>query len=219
MLPPRRQLAEKIVILDFDGVLADTLDDILHFGELVCSRLGYPRKLTPDDLNALDRMEFAEIGRQIGLPEEKIDQFVQGNFELFNQRQRPPRLFNGMDEVVRRASANCKIGVVTGNAASVVWRFLETYDLTKYVDVVLGAEFAGSRVDKIRQAINSIDRKAGSRIFVVGDSVSDIRAAQAVPATSIAVGWGHQRPEKLALTQPDFFAATPQDLLAILAKN
>jgi len=212
-------LAEKIVLLDFDGVLADTLADILNFGEIVCTKLGYPRKITPDDLNAVERMEFVEIGRQIGLPEEKIDAFAQGNFELFNQRQRPPLLFDGMDEVVRGISANCKIGVVTGNAYSVVWNFLETYKLENYIDVVLGVEFVGSRVDKIRQAIKSMDATTDSKIFVVGDSVSDMRAAKAVPAISVAVGWGHQRPEKLALTNPDFFAATPQDLLAILTEN
>jgi len=211
-------MAGKIVLLDFDGVLADTLDDILRFAEIVCCNLGYPRTPTRADLNALDRMEFAELGRHLGLPREKIGDFVRGTFELFNQHDAPSQLIEGMDEVVVRLSATSKIGIVTGNVSSLVWRFLEHYKLKKHVTAVLGAGYAGSRSDKIRQAIQEIGRMAGEEVFMVGDAVSDIHAARATSVVSIAVGWGHQSPEKLALARPDYFAESPQDLLAILTK-
>lgn len=209
-------MADKTVLLDFDGVLADTLGDILNFTGIVCTELGYPRTPTREDLNALDRMEFAELGRHLGLPREVIGDFVRGTFELFSQRDSPPPLVEGMDDVVVRLSATSKIGIVTGNVSSVVWRFLDHYGLKNYVSVVLGAGYAGSRSEKIRLAIREMGRMAGERVFMVGDAVSDIHAARAASVVSIAIGWGHQSPEKLALAKPDYFAETPQDLLAIL---
>ena len=43
-----------LILFDFDGVLADTLDDMLHFAQAVCVELGSDRIPTPADLDALE---------------------------------------------------------------------------------------------------------------------------------------------------------------------
>lgn len=208
-------MSYKAVIFDFDGVLADTLDDILHFGKIVSNKLGFPVTPTVDDLNALDRMSFADFGRQLGIPEEKIESFVQGNFELFNEREAPPRLFPRMDDVIQQLSTSCKMGIVTGNSSDTVWRFLSHYGIEKYIAIVLGADIPGSRLEKVRRVMKELNAKTG-KAFIVGDAVSDICTAKEAGAFSIAVGWGHQRPEKLLAEKPDYLVITPQDLIAIL---
>jgi len=50
---------------------------------------------------------------------------------------------------------------------------------------------------------------------MVGDSVSDIRAAREASVKSIAVEWGHQSPAKLLSAQPDYFVRSPKELLEI----
>jgi HAD superfamily hydrolase (TIGR01549 family) len=212
-------VANKIVLLDFDGVLADTLDDMLHFAEVVCARLGFPRTPTLEDLNALDRMEFVEYGRQLGLPDDQLQAFVRDCFEMFSQRQTPPRLFDGMDTVIAGLSATSKMGIVSGNASSVIERFLDHYGLTRYISLVLGADTPGSRPDKIRRAVKELGELGGEKAFMVGDAVSDIRAARAASVASIAVGWGHQRSEKLMQAKPDYLVRSPMDLLAILTDS
>lgn len=211
-------MSNKVVIFDFDGVLADTLDDILNFGEIVSNKLGFPVTPTVDDLNDLDRMSFADFGRQLGLPEQKIDPFVQGNFELFNRREAPPRLFPGMDDVIKQISTSCRIGIVTGNSSDTVWGFLSHYGMEKHIAIVLGADSPGTRLEKVRQVMKELTAKAGDT-FIIGDAVSDIRTAREAGVSSIAVGWGHQKPEKLLAEKPDYFAQTPQDLLAILTRS
>jgi phosphoglycolate phosphatase-like HAD superfamily hydrolase len=208
----------KVVIFDFDGVLADTLDDILHFGKIVSKKLGFLVTPTMDDLNALDQMSFADFGRQLGLPEEQIEPFVQGNFELFNEREAPPRLFPGMDDVIKGLSISCKMGIVTGNSSDTVWRFLSHYGIEKYIAIVLGADIPGLRLEKVRRVMKELNAKIGNT-FIVGDAVSDIRTAREAGIFSIGVAWGHQRPEKLLAEKPDYFAKSPPDFIAILTRS
>ena len=205
----------KVVIFDFDGVLADTLDDILNFGEIVSNKLGFPVTPTMDDLNDLDQMSFADFARQLGLPEEKIESFVQGNFALFNEREAPPRLFPGMEDVIKQISTSCRIGIVTGNSSDTVCRFLSYYGIEKHIAIVMGADSPGTRLEKVRRVMKELNAKAGDT-FIIGDAVSDIHTAREAGVSSIAVGWGHQKPEKLLAEKPDYFAKTMQDLLAIL---
>src|SRR6266540_1791578 len=187
-------MPEKVLIFDFDGVLADTVDDILRFGKIVSNKLGFPVTPTGDDLNDLNQMGFAEFGRQLGLPEDKVEDFVRGSFELFNQREVPPKIFKGMDSVIKQLATLYKMGIVTGNSSDTVWKFLSYYGIENYITIVLDADIPGSRLEKVQRAMKELNAKTG-KAFIVGDAVSDIRTAKEAGVFSIAVGWGHQRPE------------------------
>ncbi len=42
-----------LIIFDYDGVLADTLGDLLLFGQKACNQLGVKHLVTNDDLDNL----------------------------------------------------------------------------------------------------------------------------------------------------------------------
>jgi phosphoglycolate phosphatase len=207
-----------IVLFDFDGVLADTLDDILCFSEIVCSQLGHPRQPTPGDLDALDLMSFHELGKKLALPEDKAQDFATRCVQMFTQRQLPPKIFDGMQEVVAQLSARAKIGIITGNSAKVVFKFLDQYGLAGYVSQVMGGDLPGTRADKIRTAVNCLGTPEDDT-YMVGDAVSDIRAAREASVMSVAVCWGHQSGKRLLEAGPDYLVHSPKELLAILDKR
>ena len=204
----------RALVFDFDGVLADTLGDMLRFAKQVCADLGYPCTPSPADLEALDRMSFADYGRQLGLPQERLDDFCRGSFALFSSRQEPPPIFDGIGEVVARLAATHKIGIVTGNIDRVVRDFLQRHGLAGAIHAVLDVNAPGSRADKIRQMTEVLGEPA-SKTYVIGDAVSDFRAARQAGAKSVAVTWGHQSRAKLARAGPDHWVETPADLLAL----
>jgi phosphoglycolate phosphatase-like HAD superfamily hydrolase len=47
---------------------------------------------------------------------------------------------------------------------------------------------------------------------MIGDAVSDIRAARAAGIKSVAVTWGHQSRQKLSQEAPDLIIDEPEDL-------
>ena len=56
------------MVFDFDGVLADTLDEMLHIAGHGLREMGYPCQPSPNDLNALNKMEFVELGSNWAFP-------------------------------------------------------------------------------------------------------------------------------------------------------
>jgi phosphoglycolate phosphatase-like HAD superfamily hydrolase len=54
--------------------------------------------------------------------------------------------------------------------------------------------------------------------FIIGDSVSDIRAAKEASIQSVAVGWGHQSLDRLIAMKPDYVVHAPKELLEIFEK-
>ena len=82
-----------LIIFDYDGVLADTLDDLLQFGQEACNKLGVQHVVEKDDLSNLEVMSFASYGRACEVPEHLVDEFVQICLKSFLRK----RLFQWSD--------------------------------------------------------------------------------------------------------------------------
>ena len=207
-----------IILFDFDGVLADTLEDMLAFAREACLQMGLPRNPTPADLGALETMSFAEYGRQLRLPPQYIDEFVSLCLQMFKHRLHPPRIFDGMQQVVVEAAKSSTLAIITGNTTPTVEQFLLENDLHEHVRLVIGVEQKGARPEKIRRALRELAQH-GDDAYMVGDAVSDIRAARQASIKSIAVGWGHQSISRLSDAKPDFLVSSPQELLELLKQK
>ena len=208
-----------LIIFDFDGVLADTLDDLVQFGQEVCTELGVNHIVRKEDLRNLESMSFASFGRACEVPEHLVDEFVQRCLKRFAEKKSPPAIFNGLSTIVRSLSIHNTIAIVTTNSSQNVHAFLVEHGLSGYIHAVYGVDSPGSKAQKISIARNR--HSAGTRpgpVFMVGDSLSDIRAAKEAAATSIAVTWGHQDVEYLLSGDPDYVVDFPHDLLEIIEK-
>jgi HAD superfamily hydrolase (TIGR01549 family) len=206
-----------LIIFDYDGVLADTLDDLVQFGQEACNQLGVKHFVTKNDLSNLDVMSFASFGQACEVPEHLIDEFVNICLDLLAEKKSPPAIFTGLSDVVRHLSVNHSIAIVTTNSSQNVNAFLLKHSLDNFIHAVYGVDTPGSKAQKISIARDRLS--AGMKkesIFMVGDSLSDMYAAKEATATSIAVTWGHQSLEYLLRGKPDYVVAYPQDLIEII---
>jgi AHBA synthesis associated protein len=205
----------KVLIFDFDGVLADTCDFMLRNAEIASRELGYPSKPSKEDLEALDAMTFDALGRRLGIPDDLVPEFTRRNLELFNTHPQPMPAFPGMPQLLVRLSRGNRIGIVTGNGSAVVQAYLDYYGLNEYIEIIVSQQDPGTRVEKInciRQALGGTD----GRVYLVGDAVSDILAARQAGIQIISVSWGHQSSTRLIEAGPDFLVKTPDDLYVLL---
>ena len=79
----------RAIIFDFDGVLADTLGDMLQFGQEVCDELGVNHIVVQNDLKNLEVMSFATYGRACEVPEHLVDEFVHRCLMRFAGKKSP----------------------------------------------------------------------------------------------------------------------------------
>jgi len=136
---------------------------------------------------------------------------------MFNQRPQPPKIFEGMEQVVGEAAKHNTMAIITGNTTPTVQAFLEEYGLRKHIKLVIGVEQKVPRPAKIRLALRELGQFE-ELVYMVGDALSDIRAARETSIKSIAVSWGHQSPSRLMTAGPDYLVDSPQELLELLKK-
>jgi phosphoglycolate phosphatase-like HAD superfamily hydrolase len=203
-----------LLLFDFDGVLADTLADMLRFAQEVCDELGVQHTVIESDLSELEVMSFATLGRACGTPEALVDEFVRRCTGKFAARKSPPDIFAGLAEVVRKLAERHVLAIVTGNTEGNVRAFLKEHGLADCFRAVYGLDTPGSKVEKILMA-RRYSAAEGEAVFMVGDSLSDVRAAKEAGVKSIAVSWGHQSLEKLVAEAPDHVVRFPGELIEI----
>jgi HAD superfamily hydrolase (TIGR01549 family) len=203
-----------LILFDFDGVLADTLNDLLQFGQEICDELGVKHTATAHDLSSLEVMSFATYGRQLEVPETLIDEFVRRSLEKVAAKKSAPAIFAGLADVVRKLSARHVLGIVTTNSARNVDIFLAEHGLEDCFRVIHGIDSPGSKTEKILKAWAQFSNQ-GEDAFMIGDSVSDIQAAKEASVQSIAVSWGHQSLERLVSAEPGYVVRLPAELLEI----
>jgi phosphoglycolate phosphatase-like HAD superfamily hydrolase len=206
-----------LIIFDYDGVLADTLEDLLQFGQQACDQLGVKHVVTKDDLNNLEVMSFATYGRACEVPEHLVEEFVRICLHCFAEKRSPPAIFTGLSNVIRHLSINHRIAIVTTNSSQIVNAFLVKHSLKGLIHAVYGIDIPGSKAQKIAMARNRLlENRKQEAVFMVGDSLSDVQAAKEAAVTSIAVTWGHQSLENLLRAKPDFIVSSPPDLIQVI---
>jgi phosphoglycolate phosphatase len=204
-----------LILFDFDGVLADTLGDLLQFGQEVCDELGVRHVVTPDDLGSLEIMSLATYGQKLGVPENLVDEFVNRCLKKFIQKPYPPKIFDGIAQMVELLSSHHIIGVVTGNASVTVENFLIENGIRNCVSAIFALDQPGSKTEKILQMKSQL-AKDNAVVYYIGDSVSDIHAARDASVKIIAVSWGHQSLSRLVNAKPDFIVHSPRELLEVI---
>ena len=206
-----------LVIFDYDGVLADTLADLLHFGQEACNTLGIKHVTTADDLKSIEVMSFASYGRACEVPEHLIDAFVRICLSAFAEMRAPPPIFTGLSGVVSHLAANHTIAIVTTNSSQNVHAFLAKHGLDAFIHAIYGVDSPGSKAQQIVMARHRLSRdRMQEPVFMVGDSLSDILAAREAAVTSIAVTWGHQSLATLLRGNPDYVVSSPHSIIDVL---
>lgn len=206
-----------LIIFDYDGVLADTLDDLIQFGQEACNQLGVKHVVTQNDLSHLEVMSFATFGRACEVPEPLVDEFVKISLNLFAEKESPPAIFDGLSEVIQHFSTKQKLAIVTTNSSQNVHAFLAKHGLDSLVHAVYGVDTPGSKAQKISMARERFTNHEEA-VFMIGDALSDVRAAKEAGVSSIAATWGHQSLETLQRGEPDFVVHSPRELIEVIGR-
>jgi phosphoglycolate phosphatase len=208
----------RLLIFDYDGVLADTLEDMLRFAQETCDELGVTHTVLPSDLRDLDVMSFTTFGRACGVPEELTGEFARRCTRKFAEKVTPPAIFDGLSDVIRRLAERNILVIVSGNTTENVKAFLFHHGLLDCFHMVYGVDMPGSKAGKIQLA----QKRFGTgrkTVYFVGDSLSDLRAAREAGVKSIAVSWGHQSLEMLVGGRPDAIVHSPGELYVVLGSD
>ncbi|MDP6950049.1 MAG: HAD family hydrolase [Arenicellales bacterium] len=207
----------ELVLLDYDGVIVDSAQPVLHQTASFCKEQGLAFDLTLADFDRLDPATFTMLAQVCGIPKAAHRSYGRFLFDTLQTDSARIALFDGIREMLRDLCQRHILCVVTANHADVVRTRLAQEGLGDCIHTVYGSDRPGDKADHIRDALNehAID---STQAWMVGDSVSDIDAARAGGVNALAVSWGWQSAALLQKRMPDHLFHTPQDLHAFLSE-
>jgi len=201
-------------IFDYDGVLVDSLDEVVDAGNAFCRSIGHQCIVSKHMVTTLQPMTYDQLARSIGLPPDRIEACSYFVFNRLQERGAATPLFPGVESLFRHLATR-NIAIISGNSRDVINAKLAAHALDRQVAAIVGAQEPGDKADKIRRACADFNVKPGATCMI-GDSMSDIQYAKKAGVQSIAVTWGWQSRETLAGQQPDYIVESVSELAALL---
>ena len=211
-MPPFRRF--DLVILDFDGTLADSWPWLLGALDDIAARFGLHRP-SRAEAEALRGQDHRAAFRALGVRPWQVPRIAM-HLRRHAAAAPPPPLFPGVPDLLHGLHARgATLAVASSNTRAQIARTLgpALFGLIAHVatDAPLGGKPARFRWVLRASAIPS------ARAIALGDELRDIEAARACGLTAAAVAWGYARPALLAASRPEMLFQTPEDALASLA--
>ena len=189
-------MALKAILLDFDGVIADTENHHIAAWQRTLSILGWqvPDEVAARSADIDDRQFLNEVFNQRGVVSDKIDDWVRKKQVLTVQMLRDsPRLYPGVVELIRKLEDRAKLAVVSGTWRENIQTVLDTSHLAGSFELIIGKEDVTSvkpAPEAYQLALKRL-RLSPKSCVAIEDSPSGLAAARAAGIRALAVG--HRR--------------------------
>lgn len=208
----------KLIIFDFDGVLADSFNFFYPLIRDGMASIGL-------DLTANQYRDFF-IGNvhqsfKDFINNEKkylsFSEFRKNNYDkYYYDKKNGVRLFWGAQEFIKKLDKKYILAIVSSGHQKNIENLLKENGLTGLFNFVL-ANVSYAKEGMIEEVLDRSNTKAEETIMI-SDTVGDIMVAKKVGFKTIAVTWGFQSAGKLKKSNPDIIVKNFKDLLAKIDK-
>ena len=204
----------KVIIFDFDGTLADTIDILLSITNRLSAEFGF-KSATKEQLAQLSNLNSWQILQYSGISIFKFPLLIRRLRAELQSEVPHIQLFPGIKEVLLELKKRgFQLGIITSNSRENVLGALEKNGLQDtFTFIYSGSTFGKHKVINKWLRIENIHTE---KVVYVGDEIRDIDAAKKTGIKVIAVGWGFNSPQALAAQNPNFLIERPQELIEIM---
>jgi phosphoglycolate phosphatase len=204
----------KVIIFDFDGTLADTIDILLSITNRLSAEFGF-KSATKEELAQLSNLNSWQILQYSGISIFKFPLLIRRLKAELHSEVPHIQLFPGIKEVLLELKKRgFQLGIITSNSRENVLGALERNGLQDtFTFIYSGSTFGKHKVINKWLRIENIHTE---KVVYVGDEIRDIDAAKKTGIKVIAVGWGFNSPQALAAQNPNFLIKRPQELIEIM---
>lgn len=204
----------KMVILDFDGTLADSGDWFLSISDELADRFHF-RRVRPEEIEMLRGRSSREVIRYLRVPRWRLPAIGRYVHALLATQIDRISLFDGVAAMIETLAANgVRLALVTsnsqGNACAILGR--EITDRIEHFEC--GASLFG-KARRYRRVLRRAKLPA-DQVFSIGDETRDITAAHKVGIGAGAVMWGYANRVALARLSPEAMFETPGEVVDLV---
>lgn len=209
-------MTAKVVLLDFDGTIADTYNAIAKITNNLSSEFGY-KALSSEELLLLRNLSSREVVKLAEISIFKIPFLVRRVRAELSKEIANLQPIQGMEKVLWELKhRGYRLGIITSNNRENVELFLQKNQLNSLFSYIYSSTAIFGKHRVIERAIKK-HKLSKDRVIYVGDETRDIRSARKSKIGIAAVTWGFNSAAILKKYQPDYIVEHPQELLAAIS--
>ncbi len=205
---------KKVLIFDFDGTIADSLDALVRIANKYSKSYGYKR-ITDEKRDQMRHETSQAIMSDFGLSPWRL-LFLALRVKAELRREIPDiKLNSGMKKALDQLhEQGYTLGIATSNSKRTVELFLKNHNLDCFDFVYGRTVFSKATIIKSILRKYNFDPK---QVTYIGDETRDIDAARAVGIGIISVAWGMNSAEILRSHNPDHVITEPDSFQRVLS--
>jgi len=199
------------LIFDFDGTIADTLDEALSIYNEMAGEHNL-RTIEDEEVHYLRHMKLSDFLDHLAVPKRLVPKLLYKGTRILKSRINQLPMVTGMAEVLpelRKQSDH--FGILTSNSVENVELFLQHHGLQDVFSFVSSTSKLTGKAKHLRSICRTFSIEADEIIYI-GDEIRDVKAAKKAGVPVAAVGWGFNSPEALVGANPNFLFHEPTEL-------
>ena len=191
----------KLVMLDFDGTIADSFSSVIYCAEKMCIEAGYSFDRTIIEQHMGSTTEEC-ITLLTGSNDPELIDRLNNSYNIIYEREGYDmiKLFDGVLETVKRLhDQGVKFAITSNNIVPVISYVVERLGLMPYLDEIIGVDCVANGKPAPDIAIEALRRTgvAPEEAVAVGDSYFDICMGRDAGCHSCGVTYGADSAETL----------------------
>jgi phosphoglycolate phosphatase-like HAD superfamily hydrolase len=205
---------KKLVIFDFDGTIADSLEMTIETFNKLSEGYGF-KKVNPAEIASFRKFTPSQILEKFKISKWKLPVLLKKGKDLFNSKIPFIKPFPGMKEILEKLrTENYTVGILSSNSKENIELFLKNNNIDSFSFIHCESNLFG-KSKAIRKVLVE-QRVEKEEAIYIGDEVRDIEACKKCGIECIAVTWGFNDREILEKYNPDYLIDKPEQLLNIL---
>lgn len=209
-------MAYRTIIFDFDGTLADTLEESRRIFNEMAPDYGL-REVTAEELPGLRHFSLTDLLKHLKIPKRKVPSLISRGTTMMRGNVAKLPLIDGLAEILPAIRERCdSFGVLTSNASTNVDLFLRANGLRGLFDFISSTSKLTGKAKHLRAIRKSFSLELSEMLYV-GDEIRDLKASKKAGIDVAAVTWGFNSPEALAAEKPEFLIHRPEEFMEIFA--
>lgn len=194
---------KKLVLFDFDGVFIDTL--------LACYTTANEanENLTLEEYKGFFCGNIHDSVRANGEPRKPNPNFA----DRYRTHTRELKVPLTIKETVKNLSTKYTLDIISSTPTASITEILAREGIQEYFATILGSDVHGSKVIKIKMALEKYGAKPEDTVFIT-DTLGDIKEAAECNVPAIAVTWGFHERATLEKGNPMAIIEDPSMLLS-----
>ena len=212
---------KRIIILDFDGTLADTASVIIQTMQATISELGLPTR-TDEQCSAMIGLRLIEIPPVL-FPECDLDAELYATtyrrlFHIYNTEDAVVLYPGVIDTLTELKKRGFTLTIASSRSHRSLVEFIESMNLQEVLTFVLGADDVIQAKPHPEPVLRTLEKFGcqASEALVVGDTAYDIEMGRRAGARTCGVTYGNGSRAELARAGADFLIDDFGELLDIV---